>query len=204
MQPERVAAAGDHAAAPPKHTHIWPATPAPASRPRPLQLYPPEFRLTEARRLAPWDRMTGRSMKFSSSCSFPGHGKLTRGGASCPMGSCRSACLALLLSWTNYPTLRDETQRRQLDPTHEPLLRAASALLPTLGVARGMIASTATSPRPSAGWEQDLPRSHGGYPLGVYSIPPLDGASRCWTIRCSEPLPDGSLMVVKLPDQGGK
>src|SRR5207247_9004727 len=43
-----------------------------------------------------------------------------------------------------------------------------------------------------------------GHPLGVYSIPPLGGEPRPLVDDAfgPEPLPDGSLIVVKLTDQG--
>jgi hypothetical protein len=43
-----------------------------------------------------------------------------------------------------------------------------------------------------------------GHPLGIYSVPPLGGEPRMLLDEAfaSEPLPDGSLIVEKLTDQG--
>ena len=43
-----------------------------------------------------------------------------------------------------------------------------------------------------------------GYPLGIYSVPPLGGEPRMVLDDAfgPEPLPDGSLIVVKMTDQG--
>ena len=61
---------------------------------------------------------------------------------------------------------------------------------------------------PTAAWAPDGSKIYfdrmWGHPLGIYSVPPLGGEPRMLLDEAfgPEPLPDGSLIVVKLTDQG--